>query len=66
MPLRTYRSTSARHSAATLLLGRGVQPKLISELLGRSTAAITLDAYSHVTPAMHREAARVMDEFLAL
>ena len=27
--------------------------------------AITLDVYSHVTPAMHREAARVMDELLA-
>jgi integrase len=55
---------SARHSAASLLLGRGVHPKLVSELLGHSTAAITLDVYSHVTPAMHREAARVMDELL--
>jgi integrase len=30
-------------------------------MLGHSTVAITLDTYSHVTPAMHREAARVMD-----
>jgi integrase len=55
---------SARHSAATLLLGRGVHPKIVSEMLGHSTVAITLDVYSHVTPAMHREAARVMDELL--
>jgi len=35
-----------------------------SEMLGHSTVAITLDVYSHVTPAMHREAAGVMDELL--
>jgi integrase len=41
---------SARHSAATLLLGQGVHPKIVSEMLGHSTVAITLDVYSHVTP----------------
>lgn len=51
---------SARHSAASLLLGRGVHPKIVSEMLGHSTVAITLDTYSHVAPSMHREAARVM------
>lgn len=56
---------SARHSAATLLLSRGVHPKIVSEMLGHSTVAITLDVYSHVTPAMHREAARVMDELFS-
>jgi integrase len=56
---------SARHSAATLLLSRGVHPKIVSEMLGHSTVAITLDVYSHVTPAMHREAAHVMDEILS-
>jgi integrase len=56
----------ARHSAATLLLSRGVHPKIVSEMLGHSTVAITLDVYSHVTPAMHREAARIMDELLSL
>ncbi|MGA7912037.1 MAG: tyrosine-type recombinase/integrase [Candidatus Dormiibacterota bacterium] len=45
---------SARHSAATVLLGRGAHPKIVSEMLGHSTVAITLDVYSHVTPAMHR------------
>ena len=51
---------SARHSAASLLLTRGVHPKIVSEMLGHSTVAITLDVYSHVRPAMHREAANVM------
>ena len=63
--VRAIRFHDARHTAATLLLSRGVHPKVVSEMLGHSTVAITLDVYSHVTPAMHREAARVMDEVLA-
>lgn len=56
---------SLRHTAATLLLIRGVHPKVVSEMLGHASVAITLDRYSHVIPTMHREAARVMDELLA-
>jgi integrase len=54
-----------RHTAATLLLGRGVHPKIVSEMLGHATVAITLDLYSHVTPTMQREAAVMMDELLS-
>ena len=54
-----------RHSAASLLLSQGVHPKVVSEMLGHSTIAITLDLYSHVTPTMQREAAAVMDQVLA-
>jgi integrase len=50
-----------RHTAATLLLGRGIHPKIVSEMLGHSQIGITLDLYSHVTPTMQREAAAVMD-----
>lgn len=53
-----------RHTAATLLLGRGVHPKIVSEMLGHSTIAITLDLYSHVTPTMQREAAAVLESVL--
>ncbi len=55
----------ARHTAATLLLGQGVHPKVVSDMLGHSTVAITLDTYSHVTPGMHREAAQVMDQLFS-
>jgi integrase len=54
-----------RHTSATLLLGRGVHPKIVSEMLGHATVAITLDLYSHVTPTMQREAAVAMDELLS-
>ncbi|MHB8717549.1 MAG: tyrosine-type recombinase/integrase [Candidatus Dormibacteria bacterium] len=54
-----------RHTAATLLLGRGVHPKIVSEMLGHTTIGITLDLHSRVTPTMQREAARAMDLLLA-
>jgi integrase len=51
-----------RHSAATILLAAGVNPKVIQELLGHSKIGITLDVYSHVLPSMHQEAASKMDD----
>lgn len=54
-----------RHTAATLLLGQGVHPKIVSEMLGHSNIGTTLDLYSHVTPVMQRQAADVMDAVLA-
>jgi integrase len=53
-----------RHTCATLLLTRGVHPKIVQELLGHSTIAITLDIYSHVLPGMGDAAAGAMDEAL--
>ncbi len=46
-----------RHTYATLVLKAGVHPKIVSERLGHATVGITLDLYSHVTPALGREAA---------
>lgn len=53
-----------RHTAATLMLGKGVHPKIVSEMLGHSTVGITLDLYSHVTPTMQRQADDDMDALL--
>jgi integrase len=53
-----------RHTAATLLLGRGINPKIVSEMLGHSRIAITLHLYSHVTPHMQQQAADAMDAAL--
>lgn len=43
-----------RHTAATLLLGKGVHPKVVQEMLGHSTMTQTMDTYSHVLPDMCR------------
>src|SRR5262245_1667300 len=53
-----------RHTAATLLLQRGVHPKVVSELLGHSSIGLTLDIYSHVIPDMQQQAVVAMDALL--
>jgi integrase len=63
--LPVIRFHDLRHTAATLMLGRGIHPKIVSEMLGHATVAITLDLYSHVTPTMQRQAAQVLDDLLA-
>jgi len=47
-----------------MLLRQGVHPKIVSERLGHSTIAITLNLYSHVTPDMQRDAAEKLDNVL--
>lgn len=41
-----------RHAHATLMLQQGMHPKIVSERLGHSSVAITLDTYSHVLPEL--------------
>ena len=53
-----------RHTCATLLLGRGVHPKLVQELLGHATIAMTLDTYSHFLPSMGDQTASAMENTL--
>jgi integrase len=53
-----------RHTAASILLGRGVNPKIVSELLGHSRISTTMDLYSHVTPTMQRAAIVEMEKAL--
>lgn len=50
-----------RHTHATLLLQRGVNPKIIQERLGHSTIGMTLDVYSHVLPDMQDEAVEALN-----
>jgi integrase len=53
-----------RHTCATLLLGKGIHPKFVQELLGHANIAITLDTYSHVIPGMGDATARAMEDAL--
>ena len=53
-----------RHTCATLLLGRGIHPKFVQELLGHATIAMTLDTYSHYLPSMGDQAAGAMGDAL--
>jgi integrase len=49
-----------RHTCAALLLASRVNPKVVSEMLGHATVAITLDICSHVLPDMQQDAAAAM------
>ena len=54
-----------RHAHASLMLQQGVHPKIVSERLGHSTIAITMNTYSHVLPGLQQQAAEQFDELLA-
>jgi integrase len=62
--LPSIRVYDLRHTAATLLLLADTNPKIVSERLGHSTIALTLDTYSHVLPTMQARAADVMQRLL--
>ncbi len=46
------------------MLQRGAKPNVISEALGHSSLAFTLDVYSHILPDMQEEAMALLDEVL--
>jgi len=55
-----------RHSCASLLLGEGISPRVVMETLGHSRISVTMDTYTHVMPALMRDAADAMDRSLAV
>lgn len=54
-----------RHTCATLLLSQGTHPKLVQELLGHATIAMTLDTYSHFLPSMGDQTVLAMEAALS-
>ena len=53
-----------RHAHATLMLTNGENPKVVSERLGHSNIAITMDIYSHVLPGLQEQAVLRLDQRL--
>jgi integrase len=47
-----------RHGHASLALAAGVHPLVVSERLGHSSVAFTLDVYSHSVPSLQEDAAQ--------
>lgn len=66
----TWRIHDLRHAMATHWLASGISPKVVSERLGHSSVAFTLQVYGHVLPNQQAEAAErvaatlVDDEFI--
>jgi integrase len=61
--LRLY---DLRHTAASLALAAGAPVKAISEQLGHSNTAFTLDVYAHLLPHMQAEAVQRVEALLAI
>jgi integrase len=62
--VREVRLHDGRHTAATLLLSEGVHPRVVMEVLGHAQMRTTTDTYSHVMPALGRDAADRMGRAL--
>ena len=62
--LSNVRFHDLRHTFASLMLLRGAKPKVISEALGHSSVAFTMDTYSHIIEGMQEDAMALLDEVL--
>lgn len=52
-----------RHTAASLWLGVGADPKVVQRVLGHASATMTLDLYGHLIDQNLWDAARLLDDF---
>lgn len=53
-----------RHTAAAFALATGMHPKVMSDRLGHSSIAITLDVYGHLVPGLQEDDAARIGELL--
>lgn len=63
-PVPVLRLHDLRHCHASLLLAGGVPIKVVSERLGHTTIAMTMDVYGHLLPGMDASAAARFEELL--
>jgi integrase len=56
---------SLRHCFASVLVAKGVSPRVVMEALGHSQISLTMDTYAHVMPAALQDAARVLEDAFA-
>ena len=53
-----------RHTAASIMLNRGIPPFVVSRILGHSKPSTTMDIYGHLIPIMHEGIGDQMDDWL--
>ncbi len=62
--LKRIRLHDLRHSIGSLMLANGESPRVVMEVLRHSQIAMTMNVYSHVMPAVTREAMDRLDALL--
>jgi integrase len=60
--LLNIRFHDLRHTVATLLLSKEINPKIVQEQLGHSSINLILNTYSHVIKSMRGIAANALEE----
>jgi integrase len=64
LKLAGVRLHDLRHWYATECLKAGVHPKVVSEALGHSSVAFTMDVYSHILPTMQETVSAAIEAAL--
>ena len=59
--IRQVRFHDCRHTFCAEALSQGMDVKMLSEIIGHTTVATTLDVYAHITDTMRRDAADSID-----
>jgi len=57
-----FRVHDLRHTAASVWLAAGADPKVVQRVLGHATAAMTMDLYGHMMDANLWHAARLVGD----
>jgi hypothetical protein len=57
-----FRVHDLRHTAASVWLAAGADPKVVQRVLGHATAAMTMDFYGHMIDANLRQAAQLIGD----
>jgi integrase len=60
--LRRSRLDDLRHTAASVWLGAGADPKVVQRVLGHATASMTMDLYGHLVDANLWQAAQLVGD----
>lgn len=64
LSLPPVRLHDLRHGSATMLLAAGLPPKVVSEVLGHSTVAFTMDVYTSVAEELAESAASAIAAYV--
>jgi integrase len=60
--LQGFRVHDLRHTAASVWLGAGADPKVVQRVLGHATASMTMDLYGHLVDGNLWQAARIVGD----
>jgi integrase len=63
--LRRIRFHDLRHSCDSLLQAQSVPPRVVMDILGHTTLAMTMERYAKALPEAKADAARRMEELIS-